>query len=125
MITPKAAAALAVVFVATTAQAATPTASYLPQTSPTFHTAIAVPTGVIKAWPVDTPAPSGPLTTGFFTNYSFPGYPEENKIVTGAATDPNIVAAMALIDWTHVPDAPVTTASTMTSYNSSDPYCWW
>ena len=119
------AAALAAVFVATTAHAATPTASYLPQTSPTWLASIPLPTGVIKSWPVTATAPSGPLTTGFFTNYNFPGYPEENKIVTGAATDPNIIAAMKNIDWTHVPNAPPTTASTMSTYNKSDPYCWW
>lgn len=125
MITPKLTAALAVVLTATTAQAATPTTNYLPQTSPAWLASIPLPTGVIQSWPVATAAPRGNLTTGFFTNYTFPGYPEENKIVTGAATDPNIVAAMKLIDWTHVPNAPPTTSSTMKSYNSSDPFCWW
>ncbi|GJJ69133.1 hypothetical protein EMPS_01479 [Entomortierella parvispora] len=119
------AVALAAVFVATTAQAATPTASYLIQASPTYFNSIPQPTGVITSWPVNTPIPTGNLTTGFFTNYSFPGFPEENQIVTNATSDPNIIAAMANIDWTKVPDAPVTTTAMLTTYNASDPYCWW
>ncbi|KAF9201262.1 hypothetical protein BGZ49_008475 [Haplosporangium sp. Z 27] len=118
-------ASLAVVFLTTIAHAATPTASYLPQTSPAWLADIPLPTGVVKSWPVATPAPSGNLTTGYFTNYTFPGYPEENKIVTNAASDPNIIAVMKTIDWTHVPNATVTTSSSQSSYSQSDPYCWW
>ncbi|KAF9171824.1 hypothetical protein BGX21_001764 [Mortierella sp. AD011] len=124
MISLQYAAALATLLVAT-ANAATPTSSYLPQSSPTFLPKFTAPSGVITAWPPANTAaalPSGPLSTAAFT---LSGYPTMNEVVKNAATDPNIVPIMAAIDWTKVPNIPPTNDTIGASYPSSDPNCWW
>ncbi|KAG0001211.1 hypothetical protein BGZ80_006221, partial [Entomortierella chlamydospora] len=52
-------------------------------------------------------------------------YPEPNKVVTGASSDPNIIPIMNSIDWSKVPNATVTTSTSGSTYPSTDPYCWW
>ncbi|KAF8981142.1 hypothetical protein BGZ46_003196 [Entomortierella lignicola] len=121
MISLQYAAVLATALIATV-NAATPTSSYLPQTSPAYLPKFPTPAGVITSWP---PAsnyviPSGPLSTATF---NLTGYPAMNEVVKNAATDPNIVPIMSIIDWTKVPNASPTNATTVK--DPSDPYCWW
>ncbi|GJJ73365.1 hypothetical protein EMPS_05723 [Entomortierella parvispora] len=123
MIALQTATVLAAVFLSTANSAATPTASYLPQTSPTYLPSFPAQTGVITSWPPadpSAPLPSGPLSTATLT---LSGYPTMNVPVANASVDPNIIPIMNLIDWTHVPDAPVTTNTTIVP--AGDPYCWW
>ncbi|KAF9390073.1 hypothetical protein BGX21_011549 [Mortierella sp. AD011] len=123
MMTPKVAAALAVVLLSATAHAQTPTSSsYLAQTSPSWLSSVQTASGVVKSWPASSTSPSGPLPS---SNFNFTGYPDQDKIVTNAATDPNIVAVMKTIDWSKVPNATVTTDSSQSTYDQNDPYCWW
>lgn len=124
MITPNVSAALAAVLLATAVHAATPTptASYLPQSSPAWLATVPLPSGVVKAWPATTPEPSGPLPT---TTFNLVGYPAMNEVVTNATVDPNIVAVMATIDWTKVPTFAPTTNTTSATYPATDPNCWW
>ncbi|KAG0211277.1 hypothetical protein BGX28_008222 [Mortierella sp. GBA30] len=106
-----------------TVNAATPTSSYLPQSSPAYLPSFPAQPGVITSWPpanAAAPLPSGALST---VALNVTGYPTMNQVVANAATDPNIVAVMKTIDWTKVPNAPVTTATT--TLPAGDPYCWW
>ncbi|KAF9208410.1 chitin deacetylase [Haplosporangium sp. Z 27] len=101
---------------------ATPTASYLPQTSPAYLPNFPPPAGVVKSWPPagNAPLPFGPLPTSTF---NLNGYPQTFVPVANASNDPNIVAVMALLDWNKVPSAPPTTPTTVT--DPTDQYCWW
>ncbi|KAF9991466.1 hypothetical protein BGZ79_004443 [Entomortierella chlamydospora] len=112
--------ALATILLAT-ANASSSTSSYLPQASPTYLPKFS-PSGVTKSWPPSDPSklPSGPLSTASF---SLKGYPAMNEVVTNADKDPNIIPIMKKIDWSKIPNAPVTTSSTVVPKN--DPYCWW
>jgi hypothetical protein len=48
-----------------------------------------------------------------------------NQVVTNAAEDENIIPIMKAIDWSKVPNAPVTSDAYGDTYPDSDPYCWW
>ncbi|KAF8974137.1 hypothetical protein BGZ46_009734 [Entomortierella lignicola] len=113
--------ALAAILIAT-AKAATPTTSYLPQSSPTWLPSFPAPSGVITSWPPASTAaadlPSGALPT--FTPIT--GYPEMGVPVANASSDPNVIAVYNVINWNMVPNAPVT--ANITSGPSGDPYCW-
>ncbi|GJJ71457.1 hypothetical protein EMPS_03807 [Entomortierella parvispora] len=138
MINLHSAIALAAVFLSMANAAATPTSSYLPQSSPTYLPKFPAQAGVITQWP---PAdPSAPLPSGALPS-SVPGsivsqteYPPANLPVANAETDPNIIPIMKLIDWNYVPNATVTYPTPVSSglspsmdpsYPADDPYCWW
>ncbi|KAF9370609.1 hypothetical protein BGX21_005467, partial [Mortierella sp. AD011] len=125
MISLRVSAALAAIFLATVNASTSTTGSYLPQSSPTYLPTFPAQSGVITSWPpadASAPLPSGALSTAAFT---FTGYPEPNKVVTSASSDPNIIPIMNSIDWSKVPNATVTTSTSGSTYPSTDPYCWW
>jgi hypothetical protein len=124
MISLRAAATLATLFVATV-QSATPTTGFVPQTSPAWLPPYTNTQPVITQWPpanANAALPSGPLPSNAIT---FTGYPTTNQPIANAASDPNIIAVMKTIDWTKVPNAPVTNDTYAATYPTSDPYCWW
>ncbi|KAF9372226.1 hypothetical protein CPB97_001378 [Podila verticillata] len=104
------------------AAAPSPTANYLPQTSSAWLATVPLPSGVVKSWPANTPEPSGPLPN---ITFNIVGYPAMNQVVTNATNDSNIIAVMATINWTNVPDFTPTTNTTESTYSSGDPNCWW
>jgi hypothetical protein len=105
-----------------TSTTATATESYIPQFSPSFP-GMAAATDVVSAYnygPYDT---SASLPT-----YVLAGYPETWK--TPSTTSAEVKAAIAKIDWSLVPNAPVRKTNSAGDFvpstdGSKDPYCWW
>ncbi|RUS14979.1 hypothetical protein BC937DRAFT_93070 [Endogone sp. FLAS-F59071] len=99
-------------------------ASYAAQKSPVF------PSGLVAKTPVAAvPTPGATIPTASLSqSATLTGYPPTWTI---PPTDsPEVVAAIAAIDWSLVPNSPVKTfdASSnpiVTNYSASDPDCWW
>ncbi|KAG1146094.1 hypothetical protein G6F37_002215 [Rhizopus arrhizus] len=104
-----------------TTNTATATTSYMPQFSPSFNVTAA--TDVVSEYNY------GPYnTSSALPTYQLTGYPETWK--TPSTTHAEVQAAIAKIDWSLVPDAPVRKTNKDGDFvpdtdGDDDPYCWW
>ncbi|KAI8079042.1 uncharacterized protein B0P05DRAFT_614268 [Gilbertella persicaria] len=107
---------------ATTTGSATATKSYIPSHSPDFPE-MAKPTDVVSEYNYGPYNMSKTLPT-----YTLSGYPETWK--TPSTTSKEVKAAIAKIDWSLVPNAPVRKQKKNGDWvkdtdGPKDPYCWW
>ncbi|KAI9286469.1 hypothetical protein BC943DRAFT_320763 [Umbelopsis sp. AD052] len=110
------------------ASSGTPTSSgVLAQTSPAWLSTVTPMAGNVLAVPsAGAAVPSGALPA---VTLSATDYPTPWEVPPTNST--GVQAAIAAIDWTKVPAAPVRTANangdlTFTGYDANaDPYCWW
>ncbi|OBZ85069.1 Chitin deacetylase [Choanephora cucurbitarum] len=98
------------------------TTSYMPSNSPIFPE-LSKPTDVVSEYNYGPYNVSQSLPT-----YTLSGYPEVWK--TPSTTSKEVQAAIAKIDWSLVPNAPVRKQKKDGSWVKStdgpkDPYCWW
>ncbi|KAI9486996.1 MAG: hypothetical protein EXX96DRAFT_517414 [Benjaminiella poitrasii] len=105
-----------------TTTTATSTTSYIPQKSPIFPSMPAA-TDVVTSYNYGPYNLSDTLPT-----YTLTGYPETWK--TPSTKSDEVKAAIAQIDWSLVPDAPVRKQNKKGDFvpntdGSKDPYCWW
>ncbi|CAO3692067.1 unnamed protein product [Rhizopus stolonifer] len=105
----------------TTTSATTTSSTYMAQFSPELNVSTA--TGVVTEYNY------GPYNTSTtLPTYQLSGYPD--TWVTPSTTSDEVKAAIAKIDWTLVPDAPVRKTNKDGDFvpdtdGSDDPYCWW
>ena len=99
----------------------------LAQTSPAWLSSITPLAGNVQNVPASGAAiPTGALPT---VTLSTTDYPTPWEVPSTNSTE--VQAAIAAIDWTKVPAAPVRTANangdlSFTGYDANaDPYCWW
>lgn len=109
------------VLAAPTATTSTATKTYMPQVSPIFPS-LAPATDVVSSYNYGPYNTSAQLPT-----YTLTSYPEPWK--TPDTTNAEVQAAIAKIDWSLVPNAPVRVQDangfTPDTDGSEDPYCWW
>jgi len=96
---------------------------YAPQKSPVFPATMVVAAGAPTALVVGTPT-----TATLVQSSTLTGYPPVWTIPP--TNSPEVVAAIAAIDWTKVPKIPpkkfdANSNPIVTGYAASDPDCWW